>query len=51
MVDIFESFKKIFQVAAAKKDKEFCPHCHVSEETLKILKKKGEEKSNQELKI
>ncbi|MDP2926725.1 MAG: hypothetical protein Q8N65_01130 [bacterium] len=46
MVNIFESLKKlfgkIFQAPAAKKDKEFCPHCRVPEETLKILK--GEEK-------
>jgi hypothetical protein len=46
MVNIFESFKKIFQAPAAKEDKEFCPHCRVDEESLKILKEKGEEKSN-----
>mgnify|MGYP001606169287 CR=1 FL=1 len=51
MFKILNSFKKFFGPLMQEKTEEPCPHCHVPEETLKILKEKGEEGGNQELKI
>ena len=51
MFKILDSFKRFFGLLIQEKAEESCPHCHVPEETLKILKEKGEDGGNQELKI